>query len=88
MAVEDSTGIRELTPRELSIVSGGDLLDSPAFRGGTIGGVIGSMLGAGLTGSSAGASSYGIIGAALGFSFGLGWGIGTTVYNYATRSPR
>lgn len=80
----EQMGIRELTPAEVELVSGGDWLDSAAFRGGAIGGMLGSVFGAGFTGSAAGAGAYGAIGAALGFSFGLGWGIGTAIYGYAS----
>ena len=84
MVDKAESGIRDLTPDEMRLVSGGDILDSAAFRGATFGGVVGSIIGAAVTGSSAGASGYGIIGAALGFSAGLGWGIGTAIYGYAT----
>lgn len=84
MVASKRHGIRELTPAEIELVSGGDLMDSYAFRGGAIGGMLGSIFGAGFTGSSAGAGAYGAIGAALGFSFGLGWGVGTVIYDYAT----
>ncbi len=83
MVDNKAMGIRELSCDEIQLVSGGDWMDSTAFRGGAIGGMLGSILGAGLTGSSAGAGSYGAIGAALGFSFGLGWGVGTLIYDYA-----
>jgi hypothetical protein len=84
MVVSEQNGFRELTTTEIELVSGGDLMDSYAFRGGAIGGMLGSIFGAGFTGSSAGAGGYGAIGAALGFSFGLGWGVGTLIYEYAT----
>lgn len=84
MVDSQRSGIRELTAAEVELVSGGDVTETRAFRGGAIGGMLGSVFGAGFTGSSAGAGAYGAIGAALGFSFGLGWGIGTTIYNYAS----
>ena len=83
MVENKEIGFRELTCEEIQLVSGGDWMDSPAFRGGAVGGMLGSILGAGLTGSSAGASSYGLIGAALGFSAGLGWSVGTLIYEHA-----
>ncbi len=84
MVVSEGSDMRELTAAEVELVSGGDLMDSHAFRGGAIGGMLGSVFGAGFTGSSAGAGAYGAIGAAVGFSFGLGWGIGTAIYNFGT----
>jgi hypothetical protein len=66
MVVSEQNGFRELTTTEIELVSGGDLMDSYAFRGGAIGGMLGSIFGAGFTGSSAGAGGYGAIGAALG----------------------
>jgi hypothetical protein len=77
------SGIRELTPDEIHMVSGGDLMDSYAFRGGAVGGMAGSIFGSAFTGSAIGASRFGLIGAAIGFSAGLGWGIGTSMYNSA-----
>ena len=85
MVLSKHSGIRELTPDEINLVSGGNVMDSYAFRGGAAGGMMGSIFGAAFTGSAAGASGYGMIGAALGFSFGLGWGIGTSIYNAATK---
>lgn len=84
MARNAQKGLRELGAAEIELVSGGDLMDSYAFKGGAIGGMLGSIFGAGFTGSSAGAGAYGAIGAALGFSFGLGYGIGTAIYDYAS----
>lgn len=85
MVIAKQSGIRELTPDEIHLVSGGDFMDSYAFRGGAVGGLVGSILGSAFTGSSIGASRLGFIGAAIGFSAGLGWGIGTSIYNHATR---
>lgn len=85
MKAKERLAMRELTPAEIEIVSGGGWLDSPAFEGGAIGGMLGSIFGAGFTGSSSGAGAYGTVGAALGFSFGLGYGIGTAIYDYASK---
>ena len=85
---ENMSGIRQLTSGEIGLVSGGDLMDSHAFRGGAVGGMLGSIFGSAFTGSSIGASRGGLIGAALGFSFGLGWGIGSAIYSRATTRRR
>ena len=88
MVLAKQSGIRELTPDEIHLVSGGRLTDSYAFQGGAMGGIAGSIFGSAFTGSSIGASRFGLIGAALGFSFGLGWGIGTSIYNLASVNQR
>jgi hypothetical protein len=85
MVLTKQSGIRELTPDEIHLVSGGDLMDSYAFEGGAVGGMLGSIIGSAFTGSSMGASRFGLVGAALGFSFGLGWGIGRSIYGAATK---
>jgi hypothetical protein len=85
MVIAKRSGIRELTPDEIHLVSGGGLMDSYAFQGGAMGDMAGSIFGSAFTGCSIGASRFGLIGAAIGFSAGLGWGIGASIYNYATK---
>jgi hypothetical protein len=49
MVIAKHSGIRELTPDEIHLVSGGGLMDSYAFQGGAMGGMAGSIFGSAVT---------------------------------------